>query len=374
MVNRSVFRPAAHGSAGMAWPIRLAACFLALTATAAPVWAQPAYKVVAVPVYTDPFNTTVHTYSTAVNRGGQVSAVLYQELGGTAAHRCTRAACTNIPPLGDAHHGGPSANDINDAGLVVGTSPYEFMARGYLFDGVASSNLGAFSEGICQGCNLSSYARGINNLGDVVGEGETADGDYRAFVWSNGTMRKLGTLGGNMSAAYAINDRGVVVGHASLPGGAWHAFAQRNGRMWDLGTLGGTHSWAYDVNNSGQVVGCSGLPGGTQTAAFVYRDSAMAALPGLGGTFACATGINAVGWVVGYAELASGAMTGFLHDGTTLVDLNDTLSPADRAAWRITEANGINKKGQIAAVGVSLAHGSTRALLLTPRSSTPATR
>jgi probable HAF family extracellular repeat protein len=187
-------------------------------------------------------------------------------------------------------------------------------------------------------------------------------------------MRKLGTLGGNMSAAYAINDRGVVVGHASLPGGAWHAFAQRNGRMWDLGTLGGTHSWAYDVNNSGQVVGCSGLPGGTQTAAFVYRDGAMAALPGLGGTFACATGINAVGWVVGYAELASGAMTGFLHDGTTLVDLNDTLSPADRAAWRITEANGINKKGQIAAVGVSLAHGSTRALLLTPRSSTPATR
>lgn len=115
------------------------------------------------------------------------------------------------------------------------------------------------------------------------------------------------------------------------------------------------------------MVGCSGLAGDTQTAAFVYRDGVMSALPGLGGSTACATGINAAGSIVGNAELPSGASTGFIHDGAATFDLNDTLSPADRTAWRIVGAAGINRKGQIAATGVHSAFGATRALLLTPR-------
>lgn len=346
------------------WPAAgMAACLL----FAPPALAQPAYKVVEVPVYTDPQNTTVLTYAQAVNRSGQTAALLYQQLGGTAAFHCTKVTCTFIPPLGQTHHGGPSAEGINDAGFVVGTSPYQNLARGYLFDGVGSLNIGAFNEGWCGGCDLSSYAHGINNLGQVVGEGETVDGYFRGFVWSDGTMLKLGTLGGDTSAAYAVNDKGVVVGHATVPGGAWHAFMHRNGKLRDLGTLGGTQSWAYGVGSGGQVVGCSSLAGDTQTAAFVYRDGVMSALPGLGGSTACAAGINAAGAIVGSAELPSGASTGFIHDGTGTFDLNDTLSPADRAAWRIVGAGGINRKGQIAATGVSSAYGATRALLLTPR-------
>lgn len=346
------------------WPGAAAGLATGLAFAAA---AQPVYKVLEVPVYTDPQNTTVLTYARDVNRSGQTAALLYQQLGGTAAFYCTRVTCTFIPPLGDSHHGGPSAESINDSGFVVGSSPYQNLSRGYLFDGASSLNLGAFDEGWCGGCDLSSYAHGINNAGQVVGEGETDDGGLRAFVWQDGTMQKLGTLGGGMSAAYAVNDSGVVAGHAQLASGQWHAFMHRNGKMRDLGTLGGAQSWAYDVNGARQVVGCSDLPAAGERAAFIYRDGAMSALPTLGGTDACATGINALGWVVGYSSLVGGEQHGFVYDGVAVVDLNDTLSPADRAAWLITEANGINKKGQIAAVGVSSAYGATRALLLTPR-------
>ena len=44
----------------------------------------------------------------------------------------------------------------------------------------------------------------INNNGQVVGE----NGSNRAFLFSNGTMTDLGTLGGSQSVAYGINDSG----------------------------------------------------------------------------------------------------------------------------------------------------------------------
>lgn len=59
----------------------------------------------------------------------------------------------------------------------------------------------------------STYARGINNNGQVVGYAYVNPLNYHAFIWdSENLMQDLGTLGGSNSEALGINDNGQVVG------------------------------------------------------------------------------------------------------------------------------------------------------------------
>jgi probable HAF family extracellular repeat protein len=164
----------------------------------------------------------------------------------------------------------------------------------------------------------------------------------------------------------AINDRGDVVGLAGTKSGV-RAFVYRDGVMKKLGTLGGGWSGAYAVSRKRQVVGCSTVFGARPIRAFTFQAGVMSAIPDLGGDVACALGVDDLGRVVGYSQIAGNQSThGFLYDGTTLVDLNDELRAADRAAWIVLSAAGINKKGQIAATAMNLAHGTVRAVLLNP--------
>jgi uncharacterized membrane protein len=46
-----------------------------------------------------------------------------------------------------------------------------------------------------------------------------------AFLWSNGGMQDLGTLGGSASGGYGINDNDQVTGYSEIQGSsAKHAF------------------------------------------------------------------------------------------------------------------------------------------------------
>ena len=72
----------------------------------------------------------------------------------------------------------------------------------------------------------------------------TMEGQRAAAPPGPYVVTDLGTLGAVQSAqAYSINDDGQVVGYA-----ANHAFLWQNGVMTDLGTLGGNSSGASAIN------------------------------------------------------------------------------------------------------------------------------
>ncbi|MDQ1274646.1 MAG: hypothetical protein QG610_218, partial [Euryarchaeota archaeon] len=82
-------------------------------------------------------------------------------------------------------------------------------------------------------------------------------GEIHAFLWQNGMMTDLGTLGGDYGYAYGINNKGQKLGESETETGETHAFLWQNGVMTDLGTLGGSYSRAFKINENGQIIGKS---------------------------------------------------------------------------------------------------------------------
>ncbi len=137
------------------------------------------------------------------------------------------------------------------------------------------------------------------------------------------TLTDLGTLGGTFSQAYRLGNSGWVGGYATLPGDFYeHAFLWRNGVMSDLGTLGGLNSFSLGgtVNGRGNTVGAAessvtdpldenwcGFNDGLECLPFSWRNDIqqMIALPTLGGHNGLATGINEQDEVSGQVENAT---------------------------------------------------------------------
>jgi probable HAF family extracellular repeat protein len=210
------------------------------------------------------------------------------------------------------------ASGINDAEQIVGLCIV--VGTNYI--------AAAFLPGGSIILDLPSSANDINNSGQVVGAFSVeivdvnTNNDYEAFLWQDGTVTELGTLGGTNSEANAVNDVGQVVGRAQMSTGDFHAFFW-NGEMQDLGTLDGyTTSIAYGINNKGRVVGT--------------------------------------------ATNSSGSSHAFVRLNNGIRDLNN-LIPAN-SGWELIEARDINNNGRI--VGYGTVNGENHAFVLTPTSVT----
>ena len=179
-----------------------------------------------------------------------------------------------------------------------------------------------------------SQGAGINNDDRIAGFTGTSDGTRQAALWRNGAITPLGTLPGGAHSMVqwpGINQSGIIVGisrtgeddpngeawscSAFLPGAGkvCLGFVWENGVMSPLPTLGGPNGFATGVNARGQVVGwaenlvhdptCD--PNGTQVLQFravVWNPKAgtkQQLPPFPGDATSAATAINDRGQVVG---------------------------------------------------------------------------
>jgi probable HAF family extracellular repeat protein len=127
----------------------------------------------------------------------------------------------------------------------------------------------------------------------------------------------LGTLGGTFGYAGGLNIWGSVVGGSTLAGDtAQHAYIWRNGQMTDLGTLGGLNSDAgFPPNDLNQVAGIAeistpdplgedycGFGTGLTCVPFLWQKGKMTTLPLLGGNNGITGEINIWGVIAGSSE------------------------------------------------------------------------
>jgi probable HAF family extracellular repeat protein len=277
------------------------------------------------------------------------------------AFRYSGGVMTDLGTLGGLSS---AATAVNATGTVVGSAATAAgVSHAFAEHGGVMTDLGTLD-----GPAASSDALAINSSGQIAGwstaPGGTGD---HAMVEADGKMTDLGTIdGGTASVANGVNDAGVVIGNSDTAASDEHGFVYQNGTVTDIGTLGGPNSSVDAINDNGVVTGSS------QDAAdvshpFVYSGGKLTSL----GTYNIDTtpqAINDNGVIVGTTY---GVDTGnnpfthaFIYQAGTFQDLNN-LIPAG-SGWRLTDAVAINTTGQILVDATNTANGQNHALLLNP--------
>jgi probable HAF family extracellular repeat protein len=188
------------------------------------------------------------------------------------------------------------------------------------------------------------------------------------FIWMNGKMTDLGTLGGTCGQANDLNNRGQVAGFSDLAEDSTeHPFLWSEGEgMKDLGTLGGTFGHADSLNDAGEVVGTATTTGDLFGRAFLWRNGVMTNLGTLGtDPDSEAFSVNLQGQVVGGTGIFNVVdHSAFLWEhGGPMVDLNTLVPPNPNL--QLTLALYINDRGEIAALG-TFSSGDRHAFVLIP--------
>jgi probable HAF family extracellular repeat protein len=196
-----------------------------------------------------------YNYLSGVNNAGKVAGSQYFN-GDPYAYTSVNGVSTLLGALGGTHS---YVGAMNEAGVVVGAA--QTADGGYhMFrhDGSGMVDLGFVSGG------HSGTANDINDAGVVVGSnltGEDASTVQRAVIYKDGVMQLLGTFApGVHSWAAAINNHDQVVGNGHF------SFLVSDGVTYNLNQLLPANSGlyvdtVYDIDDSAQITGTVCGPG-----------------------------------------------------------------------------------------------------------------
>jgi probable HAF family extracellular repeat protein len=329
------------------------------------------------------------TYATGINASGQVVGYAADTFGLplSGAFLWTPGATNGLPgnpqmrDLG--HFGGDCvywcesawAWGLNNAGHVVGHSSVEIfgwaIAHAFVWKNGRITDLGTLGDGPF----LASVARDINDAGMVVGTSETvgtaADRNPHAFVYNTAT-RQMTDLGIHRSYGSSINRQNHVVGYYSPQEGRKHAMywqpvTSSQYTATDLHarvSCGGNESEAVAINDNIQVVGWCEAHDGRVRAFFL--DLRTGQVQHLDGSYYAtrAAALNNHGLVVGLLQDTALDEQAFIWNPRTA-----TMTPLDdripyNAEWTLFSAWGMNDAGQITGFGAH--NGVARGFVLTP--------
>ncbi len=292
---------------------------------------------------------------------------------------------------------------VTSQGLVSGqASLADGTWHAILWQGRFKMDLGTLG-----GLNSSAFGS-PNAFGQVVGEAETSRSDpngedfcgfyasgapwsgttCRGFLWQEGWMIPLPTLGGYNGAASAINNQGVVAGNAETattdstcppydPSQGQYQVLQDKPVVWEKGhikelpTYGGDpDGYAIAINDHGQVAGGSGTCSTNDPViglyfspihALLWDHGKVIDLGSLGGVFGNqAHGMNNRGQVVGASDLAGDAVFhGFVWSQST--GMQD-IRPLKGDTYSIALA--INDLGEVGGTSIDATFSTMTALVV----------
>jgi probable HAF family extracellular repeat protein len=229
---------------------------------------------------------------------------------------------------------GMEGHDINDLGHVVGSMEVPGTGLGrvpFIWDGQQTHAI-AMPAGAING-----YAYAVNNSDEVVGEFDAGTGAH-AFHWRDGIFTDIGALIPVSSKARDINELGEIVGEGIYPGYFPRAFRISGGAFeWLPEPPGFVQTFATSLNNNGLIVGAARItsfgawrgliwssgsvevlepPPGRLWSGMTYVNDAGQALGSYsnGGGFDTITIIWQAGWIQTVSDFVTPPVPGF-HGG-----------------------------------------------------------
>ena len=243
---------------------------------------------------------------------------------------------------------------INDAGQIVGLAlTVGIFGRAAYWDAGGVTDIGALG-------GSSSFANDINEAGVVVGSAASGTTGSRAFSWTtSGGIVDLGNFNTTDKQQYAgyngINNNGLMVGTAYR---LFDPYRPTMGRAadrapTDIGVPGRVAGMSMAVNDAGTIVGWQNASGGAGGPCIFNGDGTVQFLGNFGLGDGQALDINTAGQIVGFAvgfDDNGQVNKSFLYQNGQMTDLMTLIN--DPGWTTFFDADAINDHGDIVGAGV----------------------